>query len=263
MRFALSSRPIFFLHTVLALSACTPESPRERVVPHVRVEPPTHADEMPMLGYVERTTQGARATDALPMIVAIHGMGDWPEHAYETMFSHLAMPARVILPRAPESYGRGFSWFPFRPGVKNDAALAPALSLDADRIDALVVRLLRERPTRGLPVVVGFSQGGMLSFAVALRHGDHYSGAVPMAGYIPVSMVSQGACARAPRILAVHGSADRIVPFEWNTDSMRALNTARCLSQVSVVSELGHEGAGPVLELLNQNVQAVLNAPPR
>src|SRR5450432_2614789 len=58
------------------------------------------------LDLIEILTAGARDEDTLPMIVAIHGMGDRPENWVDS-FAKFPIPARVFLPRAPAAYGNG------------------------------------------------------------------------------------------------------------------------------------------------------------
>ena len=45
------------------------------------------------------------------------------------------------------------------------------------------------RPTEGRALVAGFSQGGMLTFGLALHHPDLFDGAYPIAGWFPLHLV--------------------------------------------------------------------------
>lgn len=279
-RCALPSRAVNLRNFALVASvsfalSCRASEPGERAASHrpsaiaspttpsgAAIAPPSPTDSMePSLAYIERVTGGADPNDALPMIVALHGMGDRPEGAWATMYSQLTLRARVILPRAPTPYGNGASWFTFRSGQRDDTTMAPQIARAADRIDALVMRLVGSRPTQGKALVVGFSQGGVLAYALALRHGPHYAAVIPMAGFVPPSLVSRGSCATAPQMRALHGLTDDVIPIEWERESMRALDSARCMMTLSAIPELGHTSSPTLINLLNDAVRSYVDAP--
>ena len=71
---------------------------RDEVPPGVVIEPPP----LPVAGdlaYLEVVLGGARPEEPLPMIVAIHGLGDEP-HNFAGLFDGFPECARLILPRA-------------------------------------------------------------------------------------------------------------------------------------------------------------------
>lgn len=248
--------------TVAHRSSAQPAAPQPPAAQPPAIDPPAPSDTMePSLAYIERVTGGADPNAPLPMIVALHGMGDRPETAFETMYSHLTVRARVILPRAPTPSGDGFSWFTFRAGARDDATMGPQVAHAADRIDALVTRLAGSRPTQGKALVAGFSQGGVLAYALALRHGRHYQAVIPMAAFVPPTLVSRGSCSNAPQMRALHGTADAVIPLAWDRESMTALDAARCAVSLSAVPDLGHTSSPLLLDLLNSTVRGYLDAP--
>ncbi len=178
-----------------------------------RVEAPA-ADAPPAaapLEFVERVTAGAESAKALPLIIAVHGLGDQPEN-FVRLFEGLPFPARVVAPRGPIAHGRGRSWFPIRIPVRaDDPEMEAGLRASAAKLADLARWLTRRRPTVGRPVITGFSQGGMLSFAVAIAHPDVIAGAVPVAGALPTALW-RGPGPTSP-VVALHGSDDRVVPY--------------------------------------------------
>ncbi|HET6585598.1 MAG TPA: dienelactone hydrolase family protein [Nannocystaceae bacterium] len=176
------------------------------------------------LHYLEIVLGGAKPDDPLPMIVAIHGLGDDPEN-----FGHLLEtfqePARLILPRGldPRDAG-GWSWFPLRARDADVAALASGIDRAGDEIAKGVAVLVTQRPTLGKPVVTGFSQGGMLSFAIAIDHPELVSAALPVGGWLPPPLLpADRAPADAPAILAFHGTDDTAVRHEPTVQSVAQL----------------------------------------
>lgn len=166
------------------------------------------------LVYLEEIVGDAAPGDPLPMLVLIHGRGDRPARGWLPLAP--PEPVRVIMPQAPLPHGDGFSWSNELASEATGAsgrALARDLSDNADRIAAAVAILKRERPTRGRPIAAGFSQGGMLSFALAVRHPEAFAALMPIAGLLPEALWPSAAPAHAPPVHALHGTADPIVPI--------------------------------------------------
>ncbi len=169
-----------------------------------------HAGDLDLL---EVLTAGAHEADTLPMIIAIHGMGDRPENWVDS-FASFPIPARVFLPRAPAPYGNGFSWFSYPP--KNGDALSLGVALAGAKVADAIKELTTKNKTRGKPIVTGFSQGGFVSFELAVHHPNVIDAAFPMSGGLPAPLLptseTEGrACAP---IFAMHGDADPIVPIQ-------------------------------------------------
>lgn len=193
-----------------------------------RQEPSTSAKREPELRtagslvYTEMITAGANEDAKLPLIVAIHGLGDRPE-SFAGLFFGFDKPARIALPRAPQRYGRGYSWFEYR-GDGDVKAIARGIDEAAKLVAVAIGEIARTRPTSGKPVITGFSQGGMMSFAVAVKYPRQVSAAFPMGGWLPPPLwPSQRASAEQPRIVALHGEADRRVPLGPTRQSVEAL----------------------------------------
>lgn len=173
---------------------------------------PAPARDAPPLEFVEHVTGGAPGAP-LPVIIAVHGLGDRPED-FIRLFRGFPAPARIVAPRGPAPHGRGWSWFPVQIPVKaDDPAMAEGLRASAARLAALAAWLQAHRSVSGRPVITGFSQGGMLSFAVALHHPDAIGAAVPIAGALPPALWTSPGPGVGPPIRALHGTADAIVPF--------------------------------------------------
>lgn len=172
------------------------------------------APDAPPLELVERVTAGADAGQPLPLIIAIHGLGDDPAN-FIRLFDELPFPARVVAPRAPTPHGRGASWFPVRrlPPPAEDPAMTEGIRASTERLAALARWLTRHRPTRGRPIVTGFSQGGILSFALAAKHPEAIAAAIPIAGALPASLLPTRSV--PVPVTALHGSDDPVIRLDW------------------------------------------------
>jgi len=158
---------------------------------------------------LELVTGSARREDALPLVVAVHGLGDTPD-AFARLYDGFEAPARVVLPRAPARGARA-SWFAL-PWEEGEAAFEAGVAAAAARLAELAEELARERPTRGRPIVTGFSQGGILAFAVAALRPGSVSGAIPIAGFLPRRLWPRSRPPEAPPIRALHGERDDLLP---------------------------------------------------
>lgn len=217
----------------------------------------------PPLEYVEVLTGGAAAEEPLPLVVAIHGLGDRPE-AFSGLVRGLNAKARVIVPRAPEPHGAGGSWYPTRAVEPSDSARAEAIRRSAERIAALVTQIRAAHPSRGRTIVTGFSQGGVLSFVLATRHPSIIALAVPLAGSLPPELVPQGrAPARAPPIVALHGQGDTVHPVGPTREVVERLREVGWDVQLRTWAGVGHTVPGPMREAMAKLLESEIRAQSR
>lgn len=206
----------------------------------------------------------APAADAvLPLIIALHGRGDDPE-GFEHLLDGLPVHARVIVPRAFDPLGdEGYSWFPIRARSADVAALARGIDSAGDRLAVMIAELSKTRPTRGKALVTGFSQGGMLSFALAVDHPDLIAAAVPIGGWLPPPLVP-AALPRAPlpTIVALHGEADVVVPFAPTRESVDALKNQGWPVTLHPFPDVAHQIPPPIRRELYVQLQRAVEALP-
>lgn len=243
---------------LIVLAACEPRviepRPAEPSKAPVLVEPrpappaatiePAPAVELPQVAgihYLELITGGADASAELPMIIAIHGLGDSPD-GFAMLLTNFDRPARVILPRALDPYEPGWSWFPIRARDNDIEALAGGIERACDALAPAVAALVEQRPTKGKPIVTGFSQGGMLSFCLAVHHGELFSAAFPIGGWLPPPLWPKpDADAKlAPPIVAFHGDSDVAVKYEPTEAAVTNLQTAGYSVQLNAYAGVGH-----------------------
>jgi phospholipase/carboxylesterase len=182
---------------------------------------PAPAPAAQALVYEELVTGGAAADDALPLVIGIHGLGDSPAGVRE-MAARFPGRARFVLPRAPTPYGPGFAWFPYHAGRGTAQQYADGVGSAATLVAATIRAVRASRPSAGKTVVTGFSQGGMIAYALAVQHADVVDAAIPIAGYLPTPLMPAPGT-RLPPIRSMHGDADPIVAFALDEASVAAL----------------------------------------
>lgn len=244
------------LLVALACEAPPAAKPAPKAAPEPKLEPQPEpapkAEEPPAdplalpsvegVHYFERVTGGAAADAELPMIVAIHGLGDNPRD-FAHLFDGFDQPARVIFPRALDAHEPGWSWFPIRARDPDVEALAAGIEKAADTLAPAIAALAKDRPTVGKPIVTGFSQGGMLTFTLAVHHGELFSAAFPVGGWFPPPLMDDAdktAPADAPPMVAFHGDQDRAVKYLPTAECVAALQEANYSVELKTYEGVGH-----------------------
>lgn len=263
-------RPSLLVVFALVLGACrgAPQeapapakaAPAPAPAPAPEPEPEPEFAQAGDLYYVERVVGGASASDPLPMIVAIHGLGDDPRN-FAGLLEGLDRPARIILPRAIDAWdGGGWSWFPVRARDEDPERLTRGIEKAADVIAGGIGELQSQRPTVGKPIVTGFSQGGMLTFALAVHHGELFSAAFPVGGHLPPPSwpATIEDASSHPPIVALHGDADPAVKLEPTQQAVERLRELGLDANIHVYPEVGHAIPPPMRAELHQLLRDAL-----
>jgi phospholipase/carboxylesterase len=189
------------------------------------------------LEYLEAMTGGAANGAAEPLIVALHGLGGSPGN-FITLFEAFPVQARVIAPHSHTAFGDGFEWFAPYGAVSDESA--PALGKAADDVAAFIDQAAKAVPTLGKPIVIGFSQGGALSFTVAVRHPSSVAASFPISGWLPPPLWPSALPSDPPPIFAFHGTADQRVPLERDQNAVTALKKLGFPVQLTVTEGVQH-----------------------
>ena len=149
---------------------------------------------------------------ALPLVVALHGIGDGPRIPAGD-YLHRARAYRLVLPEAPLLFEAGRAWSTHRAADGQPELLAADLEARVPALVALIDVVSTTRPTRGRPVLVGYSQGGHLAFVVGTQRPELFTAIVPMAAWLPPPLVPTGPPSRRTPIRGIHARDDERVPL--------------------------------------------------
>ncbi len=200
------------------------------------------------------------------MIVALHPMGGDPADFLQ-LLRRYRRRARLILPYGHPNGGM-YVWYH---SVSFDVA-APLVTREADRIAAAVAALVAARPTVGKPLVTGFSQGAIMTFALAVTHPEALAAAFPISGLLPPSLYPSAALSSEPRpatlppVAAFHGASDLAVPTQGARASIaelrRAGYTAELREYPGVEHDISDEALGEILERIGRAADGLAAAAP-
>lgn len=217
--------------------------------------------------YLEHMTGGARPDERVPMIVALHPMGADPAD-FLPLLRRYHRRARLILPYGHPSGGM-YIWY----NLGRDDVAGTLVTREADRIAAALAALVAARPTIGKPLVTGFSQGGIMTFALAVTHPEALAAAFPISGLLPPSLYPSAALssqpprpATLPPIAAFHGASDLAVPTQGARASIAELRRAGYTAELSeyagVEHDISDEEDGEILERIGRAADSLAAAAP-
>lgn len=169
--------------------------------------------------YIVKISGNGDSSDALPMIIALHGNGDTPGNFFDTLLKDFNYPARFIVMRGligvPSSFFSGRGW----PMDSKDLS-----KCGDDMADAVSV-LLERFPTKGEPIVLGFSSGAFVSYYLAAFHADKFSYIFPLSGGLSGNILKDKTVSfdNGARVIAMHSKGDGIIPFSSGTAAVKTL----------------------------------------
>lgn len=167
------------------------------------------------LQYLLNVPSGRPDTEAMPMVVLIHGRGaDANDLADLAPLLDSPAGARFVLPNAPKPFevypgmAYGWTWFEGWPPQQESVAESRVTLLKF--LDEITARY----PTSAL-IVSGFSQGGMMALDAGLRTSQNVSGIVAMSGGLYEDDLPDLRERPKVPILISHGTDDEVVSVTY------------------------------------------------
>lgn len=161
------------------------------------------------MGLTTRVVAGERAER---LLLLMHGLGS-NEHDLASLASYIDPDGRyvAVCPRGPYAYGPGFAWF----RIDDPSLSATTVRSSLDAVEAVVDEACESRGLKREEMVVGgFSMGGTMALAIALRRAERPrpAGVLVMSGFLPPEgTVDFDWTGELPPVLMQHGTYDPMV----------------------------------------------------
>ena len=168
----------------------------------------------------------------------------------------------VICPQGPMEVPigptRGYAWFPIRMGATPDRdAIDDANKMVTEFLNEALKKYSVDRKKL---VVLGFSQGGMMAYRLAIRNPSKFAALVALSTFFPPDLkdeVNDPAALEALPTLIQHGRADDMIEItraRASVESLRALKVPLTYREYDCAHEITAEGLQDLSNFLTEKV---------
>lgn len=166
--------------------------------------------------------------DKNPLLLLLHGYGSNEEDLF-SFASELPQEYFVVSVRAPfDLMYNSYAWYAINFDADENKFSDMVQARDSrDLIAGFIDDLIEKHPIDAQNVtLIGFSQGSILSYAVALSYPQKVQRVVGMSGYLNTEMATESFENNDfsnLQVFASHGTADQVIPVEWARKTEPAL----------------------------------------
>jgi phospholipase/carboxylesterase len=158
--------------------------------------------------------------DKNPLLLLLHGYGSNEEDLF-SFASELPEEYYVISVRAPYDMMYGsYAWYAINfDADENKFSDHDQARESRDLIAKFIDELVANYPIDAHDItLIGFSQGCILSYAVALSYPEKVQRVVAMSGYLNLDIATENYANNEfskLKIFASHGTVDQVIPVDW------------------------------------------------
>lgn len=155
-----------------------------------------------------------------PLIILLHGYGSNEEDLF-SFAAELSPDAYIISLRAPYSVPPyGYAWYAINFDENMNKFSDDNQAIESrDAIVAFIDQLVSKYPIDPKKVdLIGFSQGAILSYAIALSYPEKVNKIVALSGYFNENILKddyQDNNFKDLKIFASHGTVDQVIDIQW------------------------------------------------
>jgi len=188
--------------------------------------------------------QASADTRDQPLVIFLHGYGSNEDDLFGIK-DDLPANYTVLSVRGRLELDLGaYQWYRKKSGVAQYDGDSDDLRQSAEAITDFVTRVTEKYHTQPDKVfLVGFSQGAMMTYEVALRHPEVLRGIAALSGRVlPLlrSELKDGSKYAALKVFIGHGTADPQVPYVGATEALGVLKGVSIAPQFHSYPGVGH-----------------------
>ena len=182
-----------------------------------------------------------QTSKAPPLLLLLHGYGSNEDDLF-SFADYLHDDFLVISVRAPYVLQpMGYAWY----AIHFDQDLGKwSDDEQAKKSTKIIMQFLKELQNEQTfdqtqIHLLGFSQGGILSYALGLSYTNKFNSIAVLSGYLNQNITQLQTDQEVPSIFVAHGTLDEVVPYAWGEASVRLLNEEGIKPEVSY-EDVGH-----------------------
>ena len=168
-----------------------------------------------------------------PTVLTLHGRGanafdllGLAPHLCKGRFLMICPEGPLETPIGPGALG--YAWYPMSMGGPPDIE---AILASRAKLQEFLDGCLRRYPIDAKKfLVLGFSQGGVMAYSLALSNPERFSGLVVLSSWLPKELVPElsiGEAVQSLPTLVQHGSQDPLIEIQRARDSVEHLRALR------------------------------------
>ena len=183
--------------------------------------------------------------DINPLLLLLHGYGSNEEDLF-SFASELPDTYFVVSARAPYDMQYGsYAWYAIDfDADENKFSNVEQAKISRDSVAEFIDELKNNYPIDAENVtLIGFSQGTILSYAIALSYPEKVQKVVAMSGYLNQEMCSDDYLKNnlsQLKIFSSHGTVDQVVPVEWGRKAKPFLDNLGVATVYKEYANVGH-----------------------
>ncbi|MGE8175309.1 alpha/beta hydrolase [Pseudomonas fluorescens] len=207
-------------------------------------------DDLP-LPYLEQSNPDSRNQ---PLVIFLHGSGSNEEDLFDIK-NELPAQYTYLSVRAPQAVeADSYQWFRKKGEGAYDGETED-LNVSAGLIREFVAQAAKKYHTEADKVfLVGFSQGAIMSYEVALRHPEAVRGIAALSGKVLPVLRAQLKADKALEPLAIfigHGTADLKLPYSDGSEANSLLQSIALTPEFHAYPGVGHTISAAEMQDLN------------
>ena len=176
-----------------------------------------------------RIREPKNTTEKSPLLLLLHGYGSNADDLF-SFANELPNDCFVISAQAPYDIQFGsYAWYAINfDANENKFSDLPQARLSRNLIAKFIDELLIKYPIDSKNVtLIGFSQGTILSYAVALSYPEKVQKVVALSGYLNLEIVKEDYLKNSfsnLKMFISHGTQDQVIPVDWAKKAPSTLN---------------------------------------
>ncbi len=177
-----------------------------------------------------------------PLLILLHGYGSNEEDLF-SFASELPKNLLIVSARAPQTLGHGsYAWYTIHLNNSQDKFSDIPEAIKARETIATFIQEIQQKYniTPNKTFLLGFSQGTILSYSVALNYPKLVQKVIALSGYVNPELLPENIETNDYTKLDFfisHGRVDQVIPLEWANKAphfLKQLNIKNCYSEYPV-----------------------------